>query len=863
MSNMVTSGMMEHIINLSNGNPNLISLRKRLWPNINENQQDRKRCKIQNTAIENSVNLNNQTAKELSQDIAMSNAGVYPRIATCKGGSSSGSGNSISSLDQQLTNQDVTTINPARNFQNNVFHQPLPPYDLANALLMKARVAMAAAAQMVQHQQPLQQPLQQNRQSSLSQLIYDSSLTSSESGQNSISSSNSSRLPHSSASQIRSVSGSSSSTVKDMVNAGIQAPAPSFDNNINQALAVLSSAGIVNNINQPAVQSQPCTIPSFPLPMPLAHTPPIPQTSILTMHTWSLQKLEAHMCLLSESNQPIPKALYVLLSEARRKEVKKTAKRVANRKSACTSRARKKALVEEMTKTNQRLRRQALILSLLPDLVIAIGVNNVISFCSARVEQTLQYKADDLFNANLMDILVPGSRIALRHLIDAILASDVSTVTDNAINVVSKATRKDGFPPAVSEQSFPFSVVVKNKPIRNSNQCTEKVNSSTTNPSCLSSSSIGSRPSSDEDHGARSSNCEGAGTTDDSSAEAKMRKSSESLNRNVQLHKEQLHKEVMSNAHTDDVTGAAVTANNADARLSSLQHCPIKRKKNSIESQMDGTKVSKSTSSFETFEEHLSTSSESLSAGIEGSCARGTTENVAKINSRVGPIENSSEDSGYNREADEDSNSASSNCQNGVTEGRFRPLAPTCNICLIRADLTTIWCEVTISIKTSPVGGETVENLLPPNDKCLSESSKPLNAVINDQTQPRPVDEVKELLLCLRPIRDGAKVTEELRFNTSSDTVLIPSEKEIATPVKEESCSKDTGSFRSIVSPRSGNREKRPMKKRLHINMCPVDIVNVGEGSVSSAQFSSRKAPLTTDTEKSVVESLILMLNES
>ena len=83
----------------------ILSLRKSQWPNVNENQQDNKRCKIQNTAIENSVNLNNQTFKELSQEIAMSNTGVGPRIATGKGGSAVGSGNSVSSVDQQITNQ--------------------------------------------------------------------------------------------------------------------------------------------------------------------------------------------------------------------------------------------------------------------------------------------------------------------------------------------------------------------------------------------------------------------------------------------------------------------------------------------------------------------------------------------------------------------------------------------------------------------------------------------------------------------------------------------------------------------------------------------------------------------------------------
>lgn len=153
----------------------------------------------------------------------------------------------------------------------------------------------------------------------------------------------------------------------------------------------------------------------------------------------------------------------------------------------------------------------------------------------------------------------------------------MSTVAENGTDVRSKATGKDGSPLAVSEQSFPIFVVVKSKPTRKSNQCTEKVNSSGTNRSSLLSSSIRSGPSSDKDC-VRKSTRDGAGTTDNSSAAVKMRKSSESLNRNVQLHKEQLHKEVMSNAHTDDVIGATVTANTADACLSSLQYHPIKRK---------------------------------------------------------------------------------------------------------------------------------------------------------------------------------------------------------------------------------------------------------------------------------------------
>ena len=44
----------------------------------------------------------------------------------------------------------------------------------------------------------------------------------------------------------------------------------------------------------------------------------------------------------------------------------------ANRKSACTSRARKKAYVEEMTCANAQLRWRAQILELLPDITIAV-----------------------------------------------------------------------------------------------------------------------------------------------------------------------------------------------------------------------------------------------------------------------------------------------------------------------------------------------------------------------------------------------------------------------------------------------------------------------------------------------------------
>ena len=98
-----------------------------------------------------------------------------------------------------------------------------------------------------------------------------------------------------------------------------------------------------------------------------------------------LKQTESHVQLLRETKQPTPQPVALLLTDARRKHEKRTAKRVANRKSASSSRARKKALIDEMTKANARLRRQAMILALLPDLVIAINVDGTITFCSAQV----------------------------------------------------------------------------------------------------------------------------------------------------------------------------------------------------------------------------------------------------------------------------------------------------------------------------------------------------------------------------------------------------------------------------------------------------------------------------------------------
>ena len=127
------------------------------------------------------------------------------------------------------------------------------------------------------------------------------------------------------------------------------------------------------------------------------------------------------MALLQRLQQPVPQTVALLLAEAQRKEKKKTAKRAANRKSASTSRARKKALVEEITKANARLKRQAMILALLPDLVIATTMEGEISFCSAQVERILGHSPDDLVGIQFERILTSSSREVLQKLFSRIV----------------------------------------------------------------------------------------------------------------------------------------------------------------------------------------------------------------------------------------------------------------------------------------------------------------------------------------------------------------------------------------------------------------------------------------------------------
>ena len=309
----------------------------------------------------------------------------------------------------------------------------------------------------------------------------------------------------------------------------------------------------------------------------------------------------------------------LLLADAKRKEEKRNAKRIANRKSASTSRARKKAYVQEMTELNARLKRQALILSLLPDMVIVIGVEGNITFCSAQVERVLRYDVKEMDGMNLADLLVPASKDKLNRLIKQLLgkkgdqrkpgtvsahrkgplvgnnateASDQgeSNITTGGISSGAENSATDGGAAAVSEPSFPLSVVqveAKRGNKQENGTSTDNSDNSTYPGKHFSSLTSSQRSTSavfldaTKGNGGGKDNCGGSknpssdlSNSSSLSTNAKnVQKANTNLERNVRIHNKKMKAELGS-GYKDDVTGADVTANNASARLSSLQHRP-------------------------------------------------------------------------------------------------------------------------------------------------------------------------------------------------------------------------------------------------------------------------------------------------
>ena len=86
-------------------------------------------------------------------------------------------------------------------------------------------------------------------------------------------------------------------------------------------------------------------------------------------------------------------------------EMRKNAKRAANRRSASTCRQRRKFLVENMADANNRMRKRARVLSLLPDMILAMRRDGVITYASENCSHFLQFAREVSFVPSFFFVL--------------------------------------------------------------------------------------------------------------------------------------------------------------------------------------------------------------------------------------------------------------------------------------------------------------------------------------------------------------------------------------------------------------------------------------------------------------------------
>ena len=450
----------------------------------------------------------------------------------------------------------------------------------------------------------------------------------------------------------------------------------------------------------------------------------------------------------------MPQAVSLLLADARRKEQKRQAKRIANRKSACTSRARKKAQIDQLMSDNARLRRQEMILSYLPDPVMVISPQGTITFCNKQVEHLFRHKIGELESANIEDLMIPRSRGVMKKLIREVMIAE-QEVSGDGISERESGSSGGYLQNKMSEteSAFPMLEVKLNsedvdagEDVSDSDENRRHTPNKSSQATATEISSLTHKDSSfhtvegddvtHPDKNAKAAKKMNSSESDGSqSLEKEKRNADDNLSKNVEefkLNTDKAKTEQVRFSHKDDVMGASVTANNADAKLSSLMHEPSLKVKHMMGPKRTADRQEEQSSS--TMDSSISKTS-SDKAQVKGG--------------------NSSEDSGYRESggSPEDSNSSSSGASRFFgkaakeTGKRPRPIAPSRNVCLIRSDLSTIWCELTSSIRTVVAQYDTDE----PKD---------------DSVEEEPQFELEnEILLCFRPIQEGEKVSAEMRFS--------------------------------------------------------------------------------------------------
>jgi len=125
----------------------------------------------------------------------------------------------------------------------------------------------------------------------------------------------------------------------------------------------------------------------------------------------------------SMASPPAPELMQALLRQKQHQQERKEAVRAANRRSATTSRARKRAVQEEMEAHNQILRRRTQVLALLPDLILAVDAEGRITYSSEACKGLLGAESYEMVDASVTTVVAPECRESLRLLLGEKLGS--------------------------------------------------------------------------------------------------------------------------------------------------------------------------------------------------------------------------------------------------------------------------------------------------------------------------------------------------------------------------------------------------------------------------------------------------------
>ncbi|KAL7477551.1 hypothetical protein ACHAW6_003357 [Cyclotella cf. meneghiniana] len=498
---------------------------------------------------------------------------------------------------------------------------------------------------------------------------------------------------------------------------------------------------------------------------------PAMPVSLLTLQTWSIEQLgwyevlvliqspqlssEYHIRKLQENNQPIPNTVRIVLEDVRNKEEKKHAKRMANRKSASTSRSRKKQLIDELTAAHAKLRRQALILAYLPDPVVNIRHLIQVLVDAEQRANTAQQEGWQQNRDDGASSQENGERNSVGSRDNSYEANAVSRSSDQSFRLPE--VNFDGVDEEDAPEKSTYSSI---SPTRKKNHKTANNKAQATMaPITYSSSSLSEEMCASEDKEGRpvkktKANPESEKGNSERAASFKDFKLSGTLIANVY-----------------NVIGSSVTANNADAELYSLAH----HSKNETNNGDVTTKLfSTGTQQQPCVNQKPDAYSHTASKSSEKQEDSRSMKAVSFI-SAPSDMLNSWEALGYMPSNQSSGSSFSGNSFILKNGNRHRPLAPTCNVSFIRGDFTTIWCELTSSIHTRTRNDEDSEvGIIDLNPKATTET----------ETEDPNVEE-KELFLCLRPIVEGGKVDEKLHLPQQTRADNNPSDRAVGTSCSE------------------------------------------------------------------------------